>query len=114
MMKEKNSNRARTVIAFALIVILAFSAVGNIGRLLFGPVVKTAVHEANRDFSREFSQQDWDQFGKEMESLGDELGTMGEELGQELEQLGEELDREFESTDVQIHPEINTGGEVGR
>ncbi|KAA3662509.1 MAG: hypothetical protein DWQ04_13285 [Chloroflexi bacterium] len=132
-MKEKNQNRGRTIIALALIVILGFTAIGNISRMIFGPMVKTAVHEAERDFNREFSQQDWDEFEKEMESLGEELGTIGEELGEELGQVGEEigeeigeelsqefeqfgaeLEREFESIDVEIDSDIDVEVEVGR
>lgn len=133
-MKEKNqNNRGRTIIALALVVILGFTAIGNIGRWIFGPFVETAVHEAERDFNREFSQQDWDEFeqemealGVEMEALGEELGEefgqigeeIGEEIGQELErefeQIGEELEREFESIDIEIDPDINVEVEVGR
>ena len=135
-MKEKNQNRGRTVIALALIVILSFTAIGNIGRLIFGPVVKTAVHEAERDLNREFSQQDWEEFSKEMEALGvelealgeelgevgEELGEdlgqdfeeLGEELGQEFEQIGEDIGREFESIEVDVDPEVNVEIEVGR
>ncbi len=117
-MKEREPNRAGKVIAFALIIILGFTAIGNIGRIIFGSAVKTAVHETKHDLPRDFSQQDWEQFDKEMESLGEELGAIGEEIGKELgpefEQLGKDLEREFESIDVEVDPDINVEVEVGR